>query len=133
MLAAGPSTSNQSRTARGMYEERPARDVADLAPLVGLAVVGLVTILGTGLLMQVVHRSEGWPIGRFLTGSASTAIVVLQCGLALASIAVGGTYFWRGLRHWRGDLAGGPPNAIVSALLAAGAFFAAIELFSAAY
>ena len=72
MLSA--STSTSKRTAeRGMYVDRPTRDVADMTPLVGLGVVGLVTILGTGLLMQLAHRPEGWPIGHFLIGPATRA------------------------------------------------------------
>ena len=115
-----------------MYVERPTREVADMGPLVGMAVVGLVAILGTGLLMQLAHRPDGWPLARFLMGPSSTGALVLQGGLGLVALVIGGSYFWRGIRHWRGDLSGGPPNAIVNAVVAAGAFFAAIELFSAA-
>lgn len=132
VMLAGSSTSKRT-AAHGMYAERPTRDVADMAPLVGLAVVGLVAILGTGLLMQLVHRPEGWAIARFLVGPSQTGILAIQGGLALVAMLVGGNYFWRGIRHWRGDLSGGPPNAIVCAVVAAGAFFAAIELVSAAY
>jgi hypothetical protein len=130
MLSAGPSTSKPKPTvASGMYVERPAREVADLRPLIGLAVVGLVTILGTGLLMQVAHRPEGWAIGRFLLGSGP-GILALHLGLALVAVVLGGSRFWHGIRHWRGDASGGPPSAIVNAVIAAGAFFAAIELIS---
>ncbi len=131
-LAPGPSAAKRS-AARGMYVERPTRDVADMTPLVGLAVVGLVTILGTGLLMQLAHRPEGWPLARFLVGPSAAGALVIHGGLAVIALVVGASYFWRGIRHWRGDLSGGPPNAIVNAVVAAGAFFAAIELFSAAY
>jgi eukaryotic-like serine/threonine-protein kinase len=132
VMLAGSSTSKRS-AAHGMYVERPARDVTDMAPLVSLAVVGLVAILGTGLLMQLVHRSEGWAVARFLVGPSQSGVLAIQGGLALFAVLIGGNYFWRGLRHWRGDLSGGPPNAIVCAVVAAGAFFAAIELVSAAY
>ena len=130
MLAAGAATS-QRTAERGMYVDRPTRDVADMAPLVGLAVVGLVTILGTGLLMQLAHRPEGWPVGSFLIGPSGTGTLVLHGGLALVALVAGGSSFWRGMRHWRGDSSGGTPSAIVNALVAAGAFFAAIELISA--
>ena len=132
MLAAGSSTSKRTGE-HGMYVDRPTRDVADITPLVGLAVVGLVSILGTGLLMQLAHRPEGWPLGQFLIGASGTGTSALHGGLALAALIVGGTWFWRGIRHWRGDLSGGAPNAIVNALIAAGAFFAAIELISSVY
>jgi len=135
MLAAGPSTSTRAAAhgTHGMYVERPTREGADMRPLVGLAVVGLVAILGTGLLMQLVHRSEGWAIGRFAIGPSATGILAIQAGLALVALVIGGNYVWRGIRHWRGDLSGGHPSAIVCAVVAAGAFFAAIELASAAY
>ena len=62
----------------GMYVERPTREVADMRPLIALAVVGLVAILGTGLLMQLVHRPEGWPIARFAVGPSSTGILAIR-------------------------------------------------------
>ena len=134
MHAVGPSVSRRTPAPQqGMYVERGARDVADMRPLIGLAVVGLVTILGTGLLMQLAHRPEGWPLARFLMGPSPTGVLVLNGGLALVALVLGGSYFWRGVRHWRGDLSGGPPNAIMNALVAAGAFFAAIELIAATY
>ena len=114
-----------------MYVDRPTRDVADMAPLVGLAVVGLVTILGTGLLMQLAHRPEGWPVGSFLIGPSGTGTLVLHGGLALVALVFGGSSFRRGIRHWHGDASGGTPSAILNALVAAGAFFTAIELISA--
>jgi hypothetical protein len=132
MLAAGNATSKRFAE-RGMYVERPTRDVADMKPIVGMGVVGLVTILGTGLLMQLVHRTEGWPVARFAIGPSAMGALVLHGGLGLVALVVGVSYFWRGVRHWRGDLSGGPPSAIINAVVAAGAFFAAIELFSAAY
>ena len=132
MLAAGSSTPRRT-AAHGMYVERPTRDVTDMKPIVGAGVVGLVTILGTGLLMQLVHRSEGWPVARFAIGPSATGALVLHGGLGLVGLVVGVSYGWRGVRHWRGDLSGGPPGAIINAVVAAGAFFAAIELFSAAY
>ena len=69
-----------------MYVERPTREVADMGPLVGMAVVGLVAILGTGLLMQLVHRPDGWPVARFLMGPSSTGALVLQGGLGLVAL-----------------------------------------------
>jgi serine/threonine-protein kinase len=131
MLAPGPSAIKRP----GSYEAwgvRPAKERADLTPIVGLGVVGLVAILGTGLLMQLVHRPEGWAIAQFVFGPAQGgAALAVHGGLGLVSIAIGLTYCWRGVRHWRGDLAGGPPSAIVNAVIAAGAFFCAIEIVSA--
>ena len=132
MLAAGKSTSKRIAE-RGMYVERPTRDVADMKPIVAVGVVGLVAILGTGLLMQLAHRTEGWPIARFAIGPSAMGALVLHGGLGLVALVVGVSYFWRGVRHWRGDLSGGPPSAIINAVVAAGAFFAAIELVTAAY
>jgi serine/threonine-protein kinase len=132
MLAAAPAmTSGNAKAANRPH--RPTREVSDLGPIIGIAVVGLVAILTIGLLMQLAHRSEGWPLVRFAIGPSTTGALVIQGGLAFVSGLVGASYFWRGVRHWRGDLSGGPPNAIVSAVIAAGALFAAIELFSAAY
>jgi hypothetical protein len=94
-------------------------------------VVGLVAILGTGLLMQLVHRPAGWPLARFAFGPQPSVELVLHYALALVAAGVGGAYCYRGVRHWRGELAGGAPNAIVNAVIAAAAFFCAIELVSA--
>jgi hypothetical protein len=135
-LAPGPSSAKRPAPMTSMHEthpSRPARDVADLAPIIGLGVVGLVAILGTGLLMQVAHRPEGWPIARFALGPSSEIALALHGALALLALAIGLTYGWRGVRHWRGDLGGGPPNAIVNAVVAGGALFCAIELISAVY
>ena len=72
MLAASPSAPRRPAT-QGMYGDRTTRDVADMSPLIGLAVVGLVAILGTGLLMQLAHRPEGWPVARFPIGPTRRA------------------------------------------------------------
>ena len=106
---------------------------ADMRPVTGLAVVGLVAILGTGLLMQLAHRPEGWPIANFAVGPQAGLKLAIHVGLALIASAVGITYCRRGVRHWRGELGGGPPSAIISAAVAAGAFFSAIELASSVY
>ena len=136
MLSGSSSTSPRgpAHGTHGMYVERPTREVADMRPLIALAVVGLVAILGTGLLMQLVHRPEGWPIARFVVGPSSTGILAIQGGLALVALVIGGSYV--SARHpslARRYLSGGHPSAIVCAAVAAGAFFAAIELLSAAY
>jgi hypothetical protein len=55
----------------------------------------------------------------------------VHAAIGLALVAIGLTYAWRGVRHWRGDLAGGSSGAIFNAVIAAGAFFAAIEIVSA--
>ena len=110
---------------------RPARERADLSPLVGLGVVGLVAILGTGLLMQLAHRPEGWPVAHFAFAPPQGIALALHAVLALGALGTGVTFCRQGVRHWRGDLSGGPPAAIFNALLAAGAFFCAIELASA--
>ena len=129
-LAPGPSAMMRAGTHAG-WGVRPQRQDADMTPVVGMGVVGLVAILGAGLLMQLAHRPEGWPIARFAFAPSQAVAIALHGALGLAAVAVGLTYGWRGVRHWRGDLAGGAPSAIFNAMIAAGAFFAAIEIVSA--
>jgi serine/threonine protein kinase len=131
-LAPGPSSMRPAGTHQG-WGVRPAREVADLTPVVGMAVVGLVAILGAGLLMQLAHRPDGWPIANFAFAPSRGVAIGAHAAMGLAVVAVGLTYGWRGVRHWRGELAGGPPSAIFNAVVAAAAFFAAIEILSAVY
>jgi serine/threonine-protein kinase len=128
-LAPGPSAMKPAAT-HASWGVRPQRPDA-VAPVVGMAVVGLVAILGAGLLMQVAHRPEGWPIARFAFSPSDTVATAVHAAIGLALVAIGLTYAWRGVRHWRGDLAGGSSGAIFNAVIAAGAFFAAIEIVSA--
>jgi serine/threonine protein kinase len=114
--------------ARG--KEKP--DGPDMSLIIGMAVVGVVLIGVVGALMQLAHRPEGWPIVSFL-GAPPSLATPLQIFFGVAAVAIGATYARRGVRHWRGDLAGGPPSAIIGALVAAGAFFSAVELISAAW
>lgn len=104
-----------------------AKPAADTSTLVGVAVVLLVVILGVGLLMQLVHRPEGWAVSRLVV-QGQLVEAAINGVLGLAGLGVGGIYGWRGVRHWRGDLGGGPPNAIVNAVIAALALFCVIEL-----
>lgn len=105
----------------------------DMSPIIALGVVGLVTILGIGLLMQLAHRPEGWPVARFVVPAGSGIGLAIHVALAAVVVAIGVVQCIRGLRHWRGELGGGVPSAIVCAVVAAGAFFSAIELVSAVY
>jgi serine/threonine protein kinase len=130
VLAPGPSSVKRPGT-RASWGVRPAREVADMGPMIGLGVVGLVSILGTGLLMQLAHRPEGWPIARFAFAPSSGVALAVHGALGFAVLCLGLTYGWRGVHHWRGDLAGGPPGAIVNAIVAGAAFFSAIEIMSA--
>ena len=131
-LAPGPSAMARTAGTHATWGVRPPRqDAADMTPVVGMAVVGLVAILGAGLLMQLAHRTEGWPLARFAFTPSPSVELGIHGALGLAAVAGGLAYAWRGVRHWRGDLAGGPPSAIFNGLIAAGAFFAAIELVSA--
>jgi serine/threonine protein kinase len=131
-LAPGPSTMARAAGTHAAWGVRPPRqDATDMTPVVGMAVVGLVAILGAGLLMQLAHRTEGWPLARFAFTPSPTVALGIHGAMGLAAVAGGLTYAWRGVRHWRGDLAGGPPSALFNALIAAIAFFAAIELVSA--
>jgi eukaryotic-like serine/threonine-protein kinase len=129
-LAPSPPSVSRASATHGAWEP-PLEPAADYAPIVGLGVVGLVAILGTGLLMQLAHRPEGWPLAQFVLGPASSATLVLHAGFALVAVGLGLTLCRRGVLHWRGDLAGGHPSAIVNAVIASGAFFSAIELASA--
>jgi hypothetical protein len=131
-LAPGPSSMRPAGTHQG-WGVRPAREVADMTAIVGMAVVGLVAILGAGLLMQLAHRPEGWPIAHFAFAPSQGVAIGAHSAMGLAVVAVGLTYAWRGVRHWSGELAGGSPSAIFHAMIAAGAFFAAIEIVSAIY
>jgi serine/threonine-protein kinase len=133
MMAPGPSSVTRavSREAWGV-RPRP-RDRADLSSVIGLAVVGLIAILGTGLLMQLAHRPEGWPIAQLIFAPKPSTAALVHGVMAFFATGIALTYAWRGVRHWRGDLAGGPPSAIINAVVAAAAFFCAIELVCAVY
>lgn len=100
--------------------------------LVALGVIGVVLIAGFGVLMKTVHRPEGWAVIGFLIQPSATVNLLAQGALALVPGAVGISYTRRAFKHWRGELGGGIPNAIINALVASGAFFAAVELVSAA-
>ncbi|CAN5924502.1 hypothetical protein BH11MYX4_BH11MYX4_40700 [soil metagenome] len=104
---------------------------ADASGIIGGAVVGLVVVLALGLLMQLVHRPEGWPVAHFVLHPGQALETALHGFLALLALVVGGANAWRGVRHWRGDLDGGSSHAVFNALVAAGAFFCAVELLSA--
>ncbi len=131
-LAPGPSSMKRAGTHAG-WGVRPQQEDAGMTPVIAMGVVGLVAILGAGLLMQLAHRPEGWPIARFAFTPSPAVATGVHGALGLAVVGVGLAYGWRGVRHWRGDLAGGPPSAIFNAMIAAGAFFAAIEIVSAVY
>lgn len=130
-LAPGPAAAMRAPGSHASWGVRPAREATDYSPIIGLGVVGLVTILGTGLLMRLAHRPEGWPVAQFIFAAEATIALAFHCVFALLAAAIGVTFCRRGVLHWRGDLAGGPPSAIVNAVLAGGAFFSAIELVSA--
>ena len=112
---------------------RKAGAGADVSLVIGAGVVGLVTVLGLGLLMQLAHRPEGWPVARFVLGSDRMLELSLHAFLALLVFVLGATFCWRGVRYWRGELEGGPPNAIINGIVAAVAFFCVIELVSAVF
>lgn len=132
-LAPGPAAAMRAPSSRASWGVPPARDVTDFSPIIGLGVVGLVAILGTGLLMQLVHRPEGWPVARFVFAPSPAIALGFHAVFALLAAGIGVTFCRRGVLHWRGDLAGGPPSAIVNAVVAAGAFFSAVEIASAVY
>ena len=107
------------------------RSGGDTSGFVGAAVVGAVLVGGIALLMGVLHRPEGWPIARFLLGPEQTLETPLHVFLAVVGVVGAGVNAWRGVRHWKGDLDGGPSHAIFNAAVAAVALFGAVEVFSA--
>jgi serine/threonine-protein kinase len=107
------------------------RAAADYSALVGIGVVGLAAIFGTALLMALAHRGEGWPMAQFLFAPSATVATVFHGLFALLGVALGLSACRRGVLHWRHELAGGPAGALLNALVASGAFFAAIELVTA--
>ncbi len=113
------------------YEPAPEGSGGDHSGLVGAGVVGATMTASIALLMAVLHRPEGWPIAHFLLGPGQTLETPLHVFLALVCVAFAGVNAWRGVRHWKGDLDGGPPHGIFNAALAAVALFSAVEVFSA--
>ncbi len=103
----------------------------DHSGLVGAGVVGAIMVAGIALLMGVLHRPEGWPIAHFLLGPGQTLETPLHLFLALVCVALAGVNAWRGVRHWKGDLDGGPSHGIFNAAVATVALFSAVEVFSA--
>ena len=102
-------------------EERP-----DVTGFVGLAVVSLVAILGTGALTRFARSTAGWAIAHPLGLPANVAGPV-QGVLALSCVVLAGWRVRQGIRSW-GDAGGGRAVAVINAVVAAGAFFAALEL-----
>ncbi|MBS2015566.1 MAG: protein kinase [Deltaproteobacteria bacterium] len=137
MLAPGssrmPSTSSRAASHEAWGLE-PKKGSADMSAVYGIAVVGIVTIATIGVMMQLAHRPEGWPLGKFVAGTTdATLLLAINGGLGLVALAIAVTYALRGHKHWRGELGGGASTAVVNAIVAGGAFFCAIELVSAMY
>lgn len=132
-IAPPSPTRSGSHEAWGLGPSR--KEKADLSAVYGIGVVGIVMIAVIGVLMQVAHRPEGWPLGKLVLGGSpqDPLLLAINGGLGLVAIAFAITYALRGHKHWRGDLAGGPSTAVVHAAIAGGAFFCAIELLSAMY
>lgn len=106
-----------------------------MSAVYGIAVIGIVMIAVIGVLMQLAHRAEGWPIGKFALGGSpqDPLLLAINGGLGLVALGIAITYAQRGHKHWRGELGGGPSTAVIHALISGGAFFCAIELASAMY
>ncbi|MBX3185884.1 MAG: protein kinase [Labilithrix sp.] len=131
MLAPGASHATRKAT-RGDWGVKPREARADMSFLVALGVIGLVVILGIGVLMQLAHTSEGWPVARFVNDAPSPQrAMAIHGGLALVGVAFGITSTRRAYLHWRGELGGGIAGAFMNGIFAAGAFFAVIELLTA--
>lgn len=135
---AAPRSVNRPPAGRDLPPPIPERETslgvsADISAIVGLAAVGLVAILSVGVLMQTVHRPDGWPLVRFLIGPGSSLNTPVQGALCLLALAIAGTYTRNGHRHWRGDLGGGRSSAVIHAVIAGALAFAAVELGTAAF
>jgi len=139
VLAPGSSIASSSPKRSGAREawglEPSRREKADMSSVYGIAVIGIVMIAVIGVLMQLAHRAEGWPLGRFILGGSpqDPLLLAINGGLGLVALGIAITYAQRGHKHWRGELAGGPSTGVIHALISGGAFFCAIELASAMY
>jgi serine/threonine protein kinase len=123
----GPSSSARTRAAprRRGEGDGTADDIS--AWVIGIVIVGFTAIFAFGAIMQLAHRPEGWPLMAFISAPGSGLVTVGQLGLALVMLAVSITNLRRGVKHWRGELAGGLSGAVIGGLIGAIAFFAAVE------
>jgi hypothetical protein len=136
MMAPGSTTSRRAPAAHSTSTApsfEPPKETADMSWLVGLAVVGLVAIASTGVLTTLWHPPDGFAIVQFLVKPEPIVNTIAQGALGLVTLVVAGRSAKRGVLHWRGDLAGGRPGAIINAVFAGAFFFGAIELFRAAF
>ena len=138
VMLAGPSASSHRRpppASAYMPDLRPPPPVAgpDTALLVGLAVIGLTSIGATAILMTMAYQPEGWPIVGFVTKPTPTTNLAVQGGLAVVALILAARSALSGLKKWRGDITGGRGAAVVSAIVAGGLFFAALQLARAAW
>jgi hypothetical protein len=109
-----------------------ARGESSQQRVVALAVVLATSLVGMGVLIAMFHRSEGWPIARFLVSASGTFNGTAQAVMALAAVLLGASRVRRATLQWEGEHAGGPLGAIVTAGVASAAFFSAFELLQAA-
>lgn len=133
--AIAPSSPSRSGSRAAWGLEPSRKEKADMSAVYGIAVIGIVMIAVIGVLMQLAHRAEGWPIGKFALGGSpqDPLLLAINGGLGLVALGIAITYAQRGHKHWRGELGGGPSTAVIHALISGGAFFCAIELASAMY
>jgi len=121
-----------SHAAWGVEPPQPTNNI-DYSLLTALLFVPLVVIVVVWGLLQFVHQPEGWPIAHFMIKTTGTENTAIQGFLGFVAFLVGAQMGRRGTQHWRNELAGGKPGAILNAVIAGGFFFAAIELFRAAW
>jgi serine/threonine-protein kinase len=135
VLAPGAPASSQRRPAlnvQGTFlPEAPIRPTQDLSFLVGVAIVGLSSIGVTAALMTFAHQPDGWPLLQLITKPTPMLSILVQGGLGIVGLVLAGRHAIEGVNKWRG--AAGRASAIVSAALAGGFFFVAIELARAAW
>lgn len=128
VMAPGSVASRRSESIDYRSKTEPK---ADVRVVYGIIVVGIVLIAVMGVLMAVAHRPEGWPVAQFLIKADGVSAVIIHGLIALVAIVLGGAQAKRGFSHWRGELGGGPANAVVCAIISGVSFFAAVELISA--
>jgi serine/threonine protein kinase len=113
-------------------ERQPANTGPDLPFIVGLSVVGLVSIGSTAVLTAFMHQPGGLQLVSMVTKPTSTLNLAVHGGLALLALFLAGRSAIGGVKRWR-DYDGGRTSALFAAVFAGAMLFAAIELARAAW
>lgn len=130
------STPSQRRPIANAYLSEPSRQEApppDMTFLVALAVVGLTSIGATAVLMTFAYQPEGWPLVALVATPTPQLNLLVHAGLGGIALLVAARLAAVAVKKWRGFADGGRGGAIVSAIVAGGFFFAALQLARAAW